>query len=386
MVINGNQALCLGALAAGCRFVSAYPMTPASTIIEWMTAHAARYGIVTKQTEDEIAAIGMAVGAAHVGARAMTATSGGGFSLMVEALGLAGMTETPLVIAEIQRSGPSTGMPTRTEQADLLFMLHASQGEFPHIVLAPGTVEECFRAGARAFNLAEKYQCQVIILSDNFLANSLRSVDKETFDLAGVEIDRGDLLTEEQLDHMPNGYLRYAVTESGISPRALPGHPNAVHIASSDEHDEFGHFEDEDPENRVRMVSKRLRKLETAVLEMNQPSRYGPEDADTTLICWGSSYGPTREAVDRLNGNGARANLLHFVDLWPFPEENIAPLFKSARNLVAVENNATGQLARLLRAHTGIQVDSKILRFDGRPLSPDYILARLEEVGNHAEH
>jgi len=384
MVINGNQALCLGALAAGCRFVSAYPMTPASSIIEWMSARAARYGIVTKQTEDEIAAIGMAIGAAHVGARAMTATSGGGFSLMVEALGLAGMTETPLVIVEVQRPGPSTGMPTRTEQADLLFALHASQGEFPRIVLAPGTVEECFQAGARAFNLAEKYQCPVIIISDNFLANSLRSVDKGTLDFAGVEIDRGELLTGEQLDQIPDGYLRYAVTGSGVSPRALPGHPNAVHIASSDEHDEFGHFEDEDPENRVRMVQKRLRKMETAVREMNRPTRHGPVDAEITLVCWGSAYGPVREAVDRLNGNGARVNLLHFVDIWPFPEEKVAPLVESARYLVAVENNATGQFARLLRAHTGRQVDGKILRFDGRPLSPDYILARLEEVKSYA--
>lgn len=386
MVINGNQALCLGALAAGCRFVSAYPMTPASSILEWMTAHATQYGIVTKQTEDEIAAIGMAIGAAHVGARAMTATSGGGFSLMVEALGLAGMTETPLVIVEVQRPGPSTGMPTRTEQGDLLSVLHASQGEFPRIVLAPGTVEECFQTGARAFNLAEKYQCPVIILSDNFLANSLRSLEKETFDLAGVEIDRGDTLTEEQLDQMPNGYQRYAVTESGISPRALPGHPNAVYIASSDEHDESGHFEDEDPENRVRMVRKRLRKLETALLEMNRPTRYGPADAEITLVCWGSTYGPLREAVDRLNGNGTRANLLHFVDIWPFPEKKVAPLVESARYLVSVENNATGQFAQLLQARTGRQVDGMILRFDGRAFSPDYILARLEEVKSNVEH
>ncbi len=383
MVIHGNQALCLGALAAGCRFVSAYPMTPASSIIEWMSAHAARYGIVTKHTEDEIAAICMAIGAAHVGTRAMTATSGGGFALMVEALGLASMTETPLVIAEVQRAGPSTGMPTRTEQGDLLFVLNASQGEFPLIVLAPGTVEECFQAGWRAFNLAEKCQCPVIVLSDTYLAGSLRSVDSETFDLAGVEIDRGDLLTAEQLDELSDGYRRYAVTESGISPRALPGHPNAVHIASSDEHDELGHIEDEDPVNRVRMTQKRQRKLASAAREMNRPTRYGPTDAATTLVCWGSTYGPAKEAVDRLNrtnGKPASFNLLHFMDIWPWPEEEVARALQAAGRLVAVENNATGQFARLLRAHTGRLVDGSILRFDGRPLSPDYIQARLEEV------
>lgn len=379
MVINGNQALCLGALLGGCRFISAYPMTPASSILEWMATHASRYGLVAKHSEDEIAALCMAIGASHVGARAMTATSGGGFSLMVEALGLAGMTETPVVIVEAQRPGPSTGMPTRTEQGDLLFMLRASQGEFPRIVLTPATVEECFHAGWRAFNLAEKYQCPVIILIDNFLANSVRAIERKDFHFEAVEVDRGELLTEEELDQLTEDYKRYAITETGISPRALPGHPKAVFVACSDEHDEVGHFADEDPENRVKMVQKRLRKLEVAVEEMRAPVLYGPEQADTTLIGWGSSYGPVREAVGRFNEGKEKANLLHFVDLWPFPEDQVRPLLESAKRLVAVENNATGQLAHLLRAYTGIQVDDKILRFDGRPFSPEYVLDRLEE-------
>jgi 2-oxoglutarate ferredoxin oxidoreductase subunit alpha len=378
MVINGNQAISLGALLGGCRFMSAYPMTPASSILEWLATHASRYGLVVKHSEDEIAALCMAIGASHAGVRAMTATSGGGFSLMVEALGLAGMTETPVVIVEAQRPGPSTGMPTRTEQGDLLFMLRASQGEFPRIVLTPGTVEQCFYAGWRAFNLAEKYQCPVIILIDNFLANSVRSVERADFHFEAVEIDRGEFLTWEELDHLTDSYKRYAITETGISPRARPGHPNAVFVACSDEHTEDGHFEDEDPENRVRMVQKRSRKLEVAMERMRAPTLYGPKQADITLIGWGSIYGPVREAVDRFNEGKEKVNFLHFVDVWPLPEDKVRPMLESARRLVAVENNATGQLARLLRAYTGVQVDDLILRFDGRPFSPEYVLDRLQ--------
>ena len=377
MVINGNHALSIGAVMGGCRFMSAYPMTPATSIFEWMSTHAAQYGIVTKHAEDEISAICMAIGANHAGVRGMTATSGGGFSLMVESLGLAGMTETPLVIAEVQRVGPSTGMPTRTEQGDLLFILHASQGEFPRIVLAPGTVEECFYAGWRAFNLAEKYQCPVIILSDTFLANSLRTIERSEFHFEDVVIDRGELLTEDMLDKLTNDYQRYSLTESGISPRAMPGHPNAVFIASSDEHSEDGHIEDEDPENRILMVEKRLRKMDQAVIEMRAPTLYGPKKADITFVGWGSTYGPVRVVVDQLKERGEKANFLHFTDIWPFPEEKVQPFLTSAKRLVDVESNSTGQFAKFLRTYTGRVVDQQILRFDGQPLSPDYILARI---------
>jgi 2-oxoglutarate ferredoxin oxidoreductase subunit alpha len=377
MVINGNHAICLGAVLAGCRFISAYPMTPASSILEWMATHAERYGLVAKHSEDEIAALCMAIGASHAGARAMTATSGGGFSLMVEALGLAGMTETPVVIVEAQRPGPATGMPTRTAQGDLQFMLSAAQGEFPRIVLTPGTVEECFEAGWRAFNLAERYQCPVIILTDNFLANSVRSIAQDAFAFASVKIDRGELLGEKDLDQLGEGYKRYAINESGISPRAFPGHPNAVFAACSDEHTEEGYFEDEDAQNRVRMVQKRLRKLENAVEEMRGPVLYGPQKAGLTLVGWGSSYGPLREAVDRLNEDEAEVNLLHFTDIWPFPEDAVRSMLESTQRLVAVEGNATGQLCRLIRACTGVLIEEQILRYDGRPFSPGYVLDRL---------
>ncbi len=379
MVIDGNQALALGALLGGCKFVAGYPMTPATSILQWMAGHGERYGVVVKHTEDEIAAILMLIGAAHMGVRAMAPTSGGGFSLMTESLGLAGMTETPIVIVEAQRPGPATGLATRTEQADLLFVMHASQGEFPRIILSPGTVEECFEAGWRAFNLAEKYQCPAIILSDNFLANSVRSIDTDTLDFAGVQIDRGELLTDEELDGLEGEYLRYAYTESGISPRALPGHPKAVYQATANEHTPDGHLTEEREPRRLQ-VEKRLRKLDTALQEMEGPVRYGSPKAELTLISWGSTYGPLRETVDRLNAEGKSANMLHIRDVWPFPTEKVRAALAGAGRTVMVEGNATGQMAFLLEAHAGVKIDHHIRRYDGRPFSPEYILAGLKEV------
>ncbi len=379
MVIDGNQALALGALLGGCKFVAGYPMTPATSILQWMAGHGERYGVVVKHTEDEIAAILMLIGAAHMGVRAMAPTSGGGFSLMTESLGLAGITETPIVIVEAQRPGPATGLATRTEQADLLFVMHASQGEFPRIILSPGTIEECFEAGWRAFNLAEKYQCPVIILSDNFLANSVRSIDTDTLDFEGVQIDRGELLTDEELDGLEGEYLRYAYAESGISPRALPGHPKAVYQATGNEHTPDGHLTEEREPRRMQ-VEKRLRKLDTALQEMEAPVWYGPPKAELTLIGWGSTYGPLRETVDRLNAEGKSANMLHIRDVWPFPKEKVRAALGGAGRTVMVEGNATGQMAFLLEAHAGAKIDHHIRRYDGRPFSPEYILAGLKEV------
>ncbi len=377
MVLHGNQAVGLGAIAAGCKFISAYPMTPATSIFEYITAKANKYGIVSKQTEDEIAAILFAIGANHAGVRAMTCTSGGGFSLMVEALGLASITETPLVIAEVQRGGPSTGLPTRTEQPDLEFVISASQGEAPRIVLAPSTIEECFELGWRAFNLAEKYQCPVIILSDLYLSSHLRSIDKSRFDFKKIKIDRGQLLTNEQLDRLTD-YKRHALTESGISPRAIPGHKNAVFVTTSDEHTEYGYAEEES-EGRNKMMEKRMKKLDLAVQDMRGPELYGDANADITFVGWGSTYGSIREAVDVLRKKGTKANFLKFTDLWPFPEDKARPYLEKAKYLVAVENNYTGQLASLIRRCTGIKVDSKILKYSGRPFSPEEIIANLKE-------
>ncbi len=374
MLMSGNQALALGALAGGCRFIAAYPMTPATSIIEWMAKHEHEFGVVTKHAEDEIAAINMAIGANFVGARAMTATSGGGFSLMAEALGLAGMTEVPLVVVEAQRGGPSTGLPTRTEQSDLLFVVNASQGEFPRLVLAPGTVEECFEVGWRAFNLADKYQTPVIVLSDELLAASLRTVEPDAIDFDKVKIDRGKLLSKEELDALDGEYKRHLLVEDGISPRALPGHPKAVHASASDEHDEFGRIT-EDQDNRVAMMQKRMMKLETARKEIAPPTLYGPEGAPIVLAGWGSTYGVLREVVDRLDGE---ARLVHFRDLWPFPADAAADALEGGR-LVVVENNYTQQFKRLLQGETCIRVDQVISRYDGRPFSPEDVLAGLKE-------
>ncbi len=387
MVLNGTDAFSLGALAGGCRFVAGYPMTPGSLALHWFAAHAAKYGVVLKHAEDEIAAINMAIGAGFVGARAMVPTSGGGFSLMVEALGFAGMTETPVVIYNAQRPGPATGLPTRQGQGDLLFMLHASQGEFPRFLLAPGSHEECFVAGWRAFNLAEKYQTPALVLSDHYLAVAIRTLELDAFDFEAVEIERGELLDYNGQEEF-NGreYLRYRITDSGVSPRAVPGHPNAVWVSTANEHDERGAI-NEEPDNRVAQVEKRMGKMEGMAQEVEGPSWYGPEEAELSFICWGSTYGPLREAVDRLNGedyNGqgefnGRANLLHFVDLWPFPTEAVTAALESARRVVAVEGNATGQLEMLLRARTGRSVDGTIHKYDGRAFTPEYILARVSE-------
>jgi 2-oxoglutarate/2-oxoacid ferredoxin oxidoreductase subunit alpha len=375
MMMSGNQAFALGALAGGCRFISAYPMTPATSIIEWMARHEQPFGIVAKHAEDEIAAVCMAIGANFAGARAMVATSGGGFSLMVEALGLAGMAEVPLVVVEAQRGGPSTGLPTRTEQSDLLFVLNASQGEFARLVLAPGTIEEYFACGWRAFNLAEKYQTPVLVLADELLASSVRTIEVSAIDLDSVAINRGKLLSKEELDALTEPYKRHLFTEDGISPRAIPGHPKAVYATASDEHDEFGHIT-EQMHNRRRMMQKRMRKLESARQEVRAPTRYGPTEAAIVLAGWGSTYGVLREVVHRLEG---QARLVHFCDLWPFPAQAAAAALQGGK-LVTIENNYTGQFKRLLQGETCLRVDHTILRYDGHPFSPEDILSGLKEV------
>lgn len=404
MLVHGNHAFALGALAGGCRFVAAYPMTPATSIFEYLTGIAAEHGVVTKHAEDEIAAVCMAIGAAHAGARAMTPTSGGGFSLMVEALGLAGITETPLVVVNVQRGGPSTGLPTRTEQADLLFALHASQGEFPRIVLAPGDIMGCFEAGWRAFNLAERYQCPVIVLSDLFLAGSLQTVEPEAFDFDAVPIERGELLISGSVHGDPResarsagtagpgsdatashaweagAYPRFAVTGSGISPRPVPGDPAAVFTVTGDEHTEDGHITEE-IHTRVRMMRKRMRKEQAALREeIRGPRRFGAEQPELTLVCWGSTTGAAREAAAALTDAGRPAAVLQFEDLWPFPEEAAATALDAAGLTIGVEQNYTGQLAKLIRMMTGRNLDRCILAYDGRPFSPQEIVAAVDRA------
>lgn len=378
MLISGNDALAMGALVGGVKFVAGYPMTPGSPILEWLAARSAEFGIVIKHAEDEIAAINMIIGAAQMGARSLTTTSGGGFCLMVEALGLAGMTEVPIVVIDVQRPGPATGHATRHEQGDLLFLIHAAQGEFPRIVLAPGTIEQCYEAGYRALNLAEKYQTPVLILSDAFLAHSPRDLPLDAFDL-NVPIERGELMSQEQLDALSGPYLRHAVTESGISPRALPGHPRAVYPITSDEHEPNGHI-CEDAATRIEQMDKRMRKLETARSEMQAPVEYGPRDADLTFVTWGSAVGPLRSTVELLQAEGKSARIVQIMDIWPLPVEKVERSLSGSKRMVVVEQNYGGQLAALLRAWTSVRPDALINRYDGRPMTPDYILQRLREV------
>ncbi len=379
MILNGTEAFSLGALAGGCRFVSAYPMTPGSPVLHWFAARAADYGVVIKHAEDEIGAINMAIGAGYVGARSLVPTSGGGFALMVEALGLAGITETPVVIYNAQRPGPATGLPTRQEQADLLFTLYASQGEFPRFVLAPGTIEEAFFAGWHSLNLADRYQTPTLVLSDHYLAVASRTVEIDALGFDEVTIDRGELLTTEELDALDEPYRRFKMTQSGISPRAVPGHANAVWVSTANEHDEYGAIS-EDAANRAAQVDKRARKMAGADQESPKPSWYGPEEAKTTFVCWGSTYGPLREAVDRLNAEQPnRANMLHFSGLHPLHAEATEAALKRTNRSIVVEGNSTGQFETLLRSYTGFVPDAAIRRYDGRSFSPKYILGQLPQ-------
>jgi 2-oxoglutarate ferredoxin oxidoreductase subunit alpha len=373
MLLNGNEAIALGAIAAGCKFIAAYPMTPVTPIMEYLASKAKEFDLVVVQPEDEIAAINMVVGAAFTGVRAMTATSGSGFCLMVEGLGLAGITEAPIVIVEGQRPGPAVGLPTRTEQGDLQFMLHAHHGEFPRAVLAPATVEDAFWLTVKAFNLAEKYQLPVIVMTDHYLASSYATADR--FDLSQVTVDRGLLYSGGDGE-----YKRHRLTKSGISPRAFPGEEGMLVATDADEHDEAGHLI-EDADMRAKQVQKRLRKLFGLKQDISTPRLEGSKKAETTLIGWGSTYGPLCEATDTLRKEGKAINLLHFSELWPFPAEAVAKAIDNSHFSYVVENNATGQLARLIRAETGKEVSGKILKFDGRPFTPASFVEQVKKEG-----
>ncbi|MDJ0626526.1 MAG: 2-oxoacid:acceptor oxidoreductase subunit alpha [Candidatus Caenarcaniphilales bacterium] len=382
MLINGNEAIAMGSYAAGCRFFSAYPMTPGTSVFEWFTKDNAKLGVVTKHVEDEIAAVCMAIGAAQVGARAMTSTSGGGFCLMVEGLGLAGITEVPIVVVDAQRGGPSTGLPTRTEQADLLFAVNSSHGEFAKIVLAPGTVEQCYEAGVRAHNLAAKYQTPVIILTDLLMADHLKDSSKEDYYIP--EVDLGKVVSKEELDKLGEDekYLRFKFTEDGVSPRALQGHPKSVHAPATDEHDETGHIT-EDASNRLQMMEKRMKKLESAVNDIKGPEFHGPENADLTLIVWGSTYGAALEAVQLFNSDEAnkqKINLLHFTEVWPFPVKLTEEALKKVKLSMSVEQNYTSQFCKLLRAETGYVPNKLINKYDGRQITPEEIVREVQKL------
>jgi 2-oxoglutarate ferredoxin oxidoreductase subunit alpha len=375
ILINGNQAVGLGAIAAGCRFYCGYPMTPSTSILNFMAAHSDDFGIAIDQVEDEVAALNMALGASYAGVRAITGSSGGGFALMVEALSLAGMIEVPVVLINVQRPGPATGFPTRTEQADLGFMIHAGHGEFPRMVIALRDAEDAFYQTARAFNIAEKYQIPVLLLSDQHLADSVTTV--KPFDFTKIKIERyisgEEAVTDEE-------YKRYKFTEDGISPRILPGKvPGQVVLVDSDEHDEWGHIT-ESAEIRTKMVDKRLKKFELLKEEVQEPWFVGSNDPENLIVCWGSTYGPVREAVEKLNQEGYSVGALIFGDIWPFPTGKLLGLGKKAKRIIDVEQNATAQLDSLIRQEALMKSTHKILKYDGRPFSGEEVYERVREV------
>jgi len=380
VLADGNESFGLGALAGGIGLYCAYPMTPASSLLHFMARHGEREGVVVKHTEDEIAAMNMVVGGSFAGTRSMCATSGGGFSLMVEAFGLAGASESACVVGLFTRPGPATGLPTWTEQSDLRFALHAAQGEFPRVVLAPGDHSQAFDLTWQAFNLADRLQTPVILLGDSYLSDNRKT--SEPFDTAAVTVDRGRLVTTGSIAEHPDAlgpdgaYLRYKVTDDGVSVRALPGVVGAQQVVNSYEHDERGWgAQGEEVANRVAQNEKRLRKLELARTLVPPPIRYGPDDAGLSLLFFGTTLMPAREAMAWLTAEGHTVNALQVVTVWPFPAEEVTAFLDGAKRTLIIEGNATGQLEGLVREQCLRGLDDRLHRYDGRPISPELIYA-----------
>jgi 2-oxoglutarate ferredoxin oxidoreductase subunit alpha len=375
----GNDAIALGAIAGGCRFMAAYPITPASEIMEYLIKKLPALGGTVIQTEDEIAACTMAIGANYAGVRTITASAGPGLSLKMEAIGLSGITETPLVIVDTQRGGPSTGLPTKQEQSDLMAMIYGTHGEIPKIVLAPSTVEEAFYDTAEAFNLAEEYQCPVIVLSD--LQLSLGKQTVEPLDFNKVEIRRGKLVQGEVPATEGGAYFkRYEVTADGVSPRVIPGMKNGIHHVTGVEHDETGK-PSESAANRIAQMDKRFRKVEN--IRFNTPVyKNAPhEDADVLIVGFNSTRGAIEEAMLRLQNDGVKVNHAQIRLIHPFPTDEVLPLVRSAKKVVVVENNATGQLANIMKMNVGhAEKIVKHVKYDGNPFLPHEVYTKVKEL------
>jgi 2-oxoglutarate ferredoxin oxidoreductase subunit alpha len=383
--LTGNQAIALGAMAAGCTFYSFYPMTPATSIGQFLADNGPEHGVVVKQCEDEIAVANMAIGASYGGVRSMCGTSGGGFALMVEALGMAGIIEAPLVVALCQRSGPSTGLPTKTEQGDLNMVMGAGQGDYPRIVLAPRTVPEAFEAATRAFQLADKWQTPVIVMSDLLLSEHFET--SEEFPMESVRIDRGEIVSSNGHGAPAGPFLRYKITGSGVSPRVVPGTGGHTYIAGSDEHDEDGTLVSDvraglpdAVEMRVHQMDKRMKKLEGARADTRLPERVGPRNAPVTLVSWGSTHGAVREAMATLKKKGVEVASLEFTDVYPLDAKKVLDLLKGERFTLMIEGNYTGQFERLLRAETGWFPNDRLHKYDGEPFWPEEIVAKVESL------
>ncbi|MFH1456380.1 MAG: 2-oxoacid:acceptor oxidoreductase subunit alpha [archaeon] len=364
IMVDGNTAIAIGAIKAGCKFMSSYPMTPATSIMQYFVSKEYEYNLVMKQTEDEISAINMAIGAGYAGVRSMAATSGGGFSLMVEGLGFAGSAEVPVVIINCQRPGPSTGLPTRTGQGDLKFMLSASQDDFPKILIAPGDQEECYLETINAFNLAEMYQTPVMIISDKHLATAYSTI--KPFNTNTI-INRGKIQKTAN-----SSYKRYAFTADGISPRVLPGTKGTTYTSAGDEHDEEGKIA-EGSIIRTKMMDKRMKKLKKLKYK-NMVKLHGDVNAKTTLVGWGSSKGAILEALELLKQNKVNANFLQIIYMEPFPAKQVKEILSKAKKIFLIEGNYSAQLGSLIKEHTCIDIKNKYLKYDGRPFYPKDIV------------
>ncbi len=378
LVMSGNDAITAGALQAGCRYFAGYPITPASDILETMAIQLPRFGGVCLQAEDEMAAIASVIGASYAGTKAMTATSGPGFSLMTELLGLASMSEIPIVIVDAQRSGPSTGMPTKLEQGDLFQALYGGHGDFPRIVVAPASVQNCFRVSVLAFSLAEKYQCPVILLSDQSLSHRTETIEQLDTDLPVV-----GRLRPNGVD--PEDYLRYQISESGVSPMAVPGFDRHAYVATGLEHDERGHPR-LSPQTHEEMTAKRFRKLESARIEIDNEElapRYGADDAELGIIGWGATQGSIREAVDRALARGYKVAAMHPRVLSPLPENRLREFIGSVKQVLVPEVNYQGQFAHHLAATLGVR-PIRLNKIGGLPFTPGDIFDKIQEVLNHA--
>jgi 2-oxoglutarate ferredoxin oxidoreductase subunit alpha len=373
----------MGGIAAGVNFYAAYPMSPSTGVLMYMAKHARALGILVRQVEDELGVMNMIIGAGHAGCRAMTATSGGGFALMTEAIGMSGMIETPIVCVDVQRAGPATGVPTKTEQGDLWQALGAGQGDYPKIIVAPANQLELFNIIPELFNLVDKYQCPGIVLADLLISEGTTSIDPDALNFQPV-IDRGETIFPNGSTDNPYGgygdntYLRYKNTESGISPRAVPGVPGHLHIAATDEHDEDGTLVSDEftnPDVRRMMVEKRARKMETVLAELDAPKLVGPESAAVTLVGFGSTEGVILEAIEKLAGEeGIVANQLHLRWMVPFHADEVTKILSASNKVIILENNFSGQFARYLRSETGFEADGFIRKYDGEPFMPHHIV------------
>jgi len=376
LLVSGAEALALGAIAAGVRVVTGYPMSPATPIVEYCFRHAQESGLIVEQTEDEVSAANLALGAAFAGARAMACTAGGGFCLMNETLSLAGMTETPLVLCVGMRPGPATGLATRTEQADLLFSIYAGHGEFPRAVLTPADARQAFQAAQDAFAITEKYQTPVIILFDQFMADALWTVER-----SDLKLDNRQGRQERQAPEglKPYSYRRYEVTENGVSPMLLPGIPEQLVYADSDEHNEEGHIA-ESAAMRLLMVNKRNAKLTGIRQELEAPKVEVEVEAETLVFCFGSSRGVVSEALARLRARGHSVAMVHLSHVWPFPTDAVTGLVAKNKKVLTVEENYTGQLAQLLLQECGVRAAGTVRRYDGRQFTVAEVEAGLEAL------